>query len=332
MLRYSLTFLSIQIIICAIQINVLFAQTSGGANGGAGAETQRAETQRLNNRNLANMKFPNGLLTTIGRSYYNALDKGLPSSTLIFEGVRKEEFRKSLGITEEQSKQFETLRTEVQFQMFTKVPDLIKRFDNTTENNTKTIQNEVEADIQKFIGKINAITTPEQQTKAKELLFQMTGGINSPLINNDMLDVLELTGEQRKNAEIIIEQTKNERNRKFDELMKIVEEGAEKGRNISKDERNEIRKKRENLINEIFALGKKNGDRLKAFLNDKQIKKAEELIENAPDFLPKFPKINNNQTTYIPNADSWKPGQDIPDSEKNKKQNRKIFPRKKNNE
>ncbi|MDR1486162.1 MAG: hypothetical protein LBT09_15255 [Planctomycetaceae bacterium] len=320
MLRYGLTFLVIQVVLATMPAVILFAQPSG---------ENAIAPPRLNNRSFANIKFPSGMLTTIGRSYSNALDKGLTGTVMIFEGVRKEEIRNAMGITETQAKEIETFRTAMQIHIVTKIPELIKRFDNTNENNRKSIQNDIETDIQKFVDKINSITTPAQQAKARELAFQATGGLNSPLVGKDTLDVLNLTNEQREKAELIIEQAKTERNKKIEELIKLIEERTAK-KELTQEERNEFRKKREALFAEILAIGKKTGDRLKGFLDDQQRKKADDLIANAPDFLPKLPRANNAESPYIPNPDSWKPGQGVPDSEKDQRNTRKTFPRRKN--
>ncbi|MDR2761031.1 MAG: hypothetical protein LBB88_00335 [Planctomycetaceae bacterium] len=298
----------------------LFAQSLGGDLSGG--------EHRASERNFSGMRLPSGMLTMVARSYNNSIEMGLPSAAMIFEGVKKEELRKALDVTESQKNEIETFRAAMQIQIVMKIPELIKRFNDSNENDNKAIQVDLESDIKKFIDKVNSIVTPEQQAKAKILVFQATGGLNSPLVGKDTLDILGVTGEQREKAEIIIEQAKAERDEKLEELMKVIEERVAKGRNISKEERDEIRKKRETLISEILAIGKKTGDRLKGFLNKQQQQKAEELIADVPDFLPRIPMINNSSSPYIPNPDSWQPGQGVPDSENEKRRNRKTFPRK----
>jgi hypothetical protein len=297
---------------------ILFAQPP---NNGA-----VAPSQQFNNRNFPNLRIPPDMWTTLGRSYSNALDKGLMGSLMIFEGSRKEELRNSLEITDVQLKEIETLRTAAQMRLLTKIPDLIKRFNDKNENNLQAIQTDIETDIQKFIDKMNSITTPEQQSKAKEFVFQVTGGLNSPFIGKDTLDLFNFTEEQREKAELIIEQARAERDKKIEDLLKLF--GERNKKDITRDEINEIRKKREALFAEIIAIGKKTGDRLKGFLNEQQRKKAEDLIANTPKFLPKLPGLNrNSESPYIPNPDSWKPGQGVPDDEKKHDKTRKIFPR-----
>jgi hypothetical protein len=321
MLRYSLTFFVLLIAFAKLSAVILFAQPSGN---------NAVTTPQRNDRYLANMQYPSGLLAAVARSYNNALDKGLMGSVMIFEGSRKEELRKSMGITDTQFQEIATFRKAIQIKVVTKIPEMIKHYSDTNENNQKIIQTDLEADIQKFIDKINTITTPEQQAKAKELAFQATGGLNSPFIGKDTLDIFDLTKEQREKAELIIEQTKAERNAKIDELIKLFEENNARfnRKKLTQEELNELRKKREALLAEFLAIGKKTGDRLKGFLNDQQRKKAEYLIANTPEFLPKLPMKIADVSPYIPNPDSWKPGQGVPDSEKNSKNSKKNFPRK----
>jgi hypothetical protein len=316
-----LVFFSLQVASLFILIGFSFAQSSVDESSGL-------PSPRFNGRNFSGMKLPSGLLTTVARSYHNSIEKGLPDAFVIFESARREELRTALGITENQKREIETFQSAMQIQIVTKIPELMKRFNDSNENDQKTIQNDLETDIQKFVDKINSIVTPEQQSKAKMLVFQATGGLNSPLLGKDTLDILNITGEQREKAEIIIEQAKAERKEKVEELMKIIEEQITKNKELSKEEKDELRKKRQTLFNELIAIGKKTGDRLKAFLKKQQQQKAEDLIANAPDFLPKLPINNNSDSLYIPNADSWKPGQGVPDSEKDKRKNRKTFPRK----
>lgn len=322
MLRYKLFLLSISILL-GIITNISFAQ-----NPPSPANT--AEPQRPRNPSFGNMTVPPGMITTVGRSINNSLDKGIIGTVML---IGREEIRNAIGITETQSKEIETIRTTTQSQAFTKIPELFKRFNNATEDDKKIIQNDLETYFQNHIDKINSVITPEQQTKMKQLVFQTTGGLNSPLISKDTLDVLNLTGEQREKAEIIIEQTKSERNEKIEELIKLnekrIQQRFERKNKITKEEREAEKKEQETLLKELAAIGKKNGYRLKALLNNQQLQQSEELINNIPDFLPKSPFLFNNESPYIPNQDSWKPGQDVPESEKNKIKNKKNFPRKK---
>jgi hypothetical protein len=289
-----------------------------------------AEPPQFNAYNGTNMKFLSGMLTTIGRSYSNSIDKGVMSSWLIMDGASKDDLRKTLGINDAQAKEIETFRNTLQVQTLANIPNLIKRFSNATEDDLKSIQTDIENYIQEFVTKIDSIVTPEQQAKAKELVFQMTGGLESPLLGKDALDVLDLTEEQRKKAEQVIEQTRIDRNEKFEEIMKLVDARVEKGKDITQEERIEIRKKGEQLMAEINAIGKKAGSQLKSFLDKQQLKKSDDLLANIPEFLPKLQLANNNAVPpYIPGINSWKPGQGVPDNKKNREKNVKTFPRNK---
>ncbi|MDR1052770.1 MAG: hypothetical protein LBL39_01190, partial [Planctomycetaceae bacterium] len=290
------------------------------------------QTQANNRRRLPNVQIQPKMFTVLGRSLGNFIDKGLPTTMLIFESPRNEEIRKTLNITDAQSKEIEALQATSRIQMFTQWPELMKRLENPTEDDLKSIQNDYDNECQKVIAKVDSIITPEQRAKSKELVFQATGGLDSPFVNKDALDILNLTGEQRKKAEEVIEQTKIERNAKFEELMKLLETAVEKGNDMTEEERNEFRKKMEKLSAEINVLGKKAGNQLKGFLNEQQRQKAEDLIENAPEFAKKFQRLTNRFTTnvpYIPNENSWKPGQGVPDDEKNQGKTIKDFPRNK---
>jgi Spy/CpxP family protein refolding chaperone len=329
MLRYSLVFLSCLVIFIAVSADVSFAQPS---QQDVAAESQ-TQPQSNNRRRLPNVQqFPPKMITVIGRSFANSIDKGVPELFLTFQSSRNKEVRKALGITDDQAKQIETQNAAWQMRSFTLFPELMKRFDNPTEDDLKSIQKDIENEFQKEIAKIDTIITPEQRAKSKELIFQMMGGLDSPLVNKDALDILNLTGEQRKKAEEVIDQMKIERNAKFEELMKLFETVIEKSKDCPEEELNELRKKIEKLGAEINVLGKKAGNQLKGFLNEQQRQKAEDLIVNAPEFAKKFQRLTNRFTKdvpYIPNANSWQPGQDVPDDEKNQGKTIKKFPRNK---
>jgi Ni/Co efflux regulator RcnB len=62
-------------------------------------------------------------------------------------------------------------------------------------------------------------------------------------------------------------------------------------------------------------------------LTDEQQKKSDQLLADVPDFLPKLPFAVVKDSSYIPNKDSWKPGEAVPDAEKNKTKTRRDFPR-----
>jgi Ni/Co efflux regulator RcnB len=327
MLRYSLIVLSFQVIFSAVSADVLFAQPSQQNV----AESQ-PQTQANNRRRFPEMQFPSKMMMVVVRSFANSIDKGAQGTMLIFDSSRNKEVRTILGITDAQAKEIGALEATSQMWALTKLPELTKRLENPTDDDLKSIQNDLDNEFQKAIAKVDSIITPEQRAKSKELVFQMTGGLDSPLINKDALDILNLTGEQRQKAEQIIDQMKIERNAKFEELMKLLEEAAKKGKDITEEERNELRKKGEKFGAEISVLGKKAGNQLKGFLNEQQRQKAEDLIINAPEFAKKFQRLTDRYTKdvpYIPNENSWKPGQGVPDDEKNQGKTIKDFPRNK---
>jgi Spy/CpxP family protein refolding chaperone len=311
MLRYSFTLVVLVVfLVCSV---ISFAQAPDNNN------IKPPQPPKNNMYNFAKI-ITAGTISKMGRAANNAVDKGLISTMIIFNESRNKELQDIMKMTDAQLQEIETLRKNVQMGAAMRFQEIFKG----------TSEIDFDADFQKFIDAANAIATPEQQAKAKELAFQATGGINSPFISKDVFEILELTKEQREKIEPIIEQAKNERNNKVEEMLKLLEERLAKKNDITPETENEFRKKREALMDDFFAIGQTTGDRLKSFLNSKQIQKAEDLIANKPSFLPRLPTKGNSP--YIPNLDSWQPGQGVPDSEKDPKETKKTFPRKSSDE
>lgn len=170
------------------------------------------------------------------------------------------------------------------------------------------MRKEMENQQEKMNQKINAILTPEQQGKYKELLFQMGGGLDSPFLNSRMLETVNLTEEQKAKIKAIEE----ERGKEFRESME--QRGTRPDiRGMSEEER---RAHFEKMRAEGESLRKKYSEKIQSVLTPEQKEKAQKLTEEGKDLMPQRrgpggPRGERGPEggEYRPGADSWRPGQ-----------------------
>ena len=172
--------------------------------------------------------------------------------------------------------------------------------------------------ISELRTKIDQVIQPEQQTKLSELSFQLSGGLNSPSLNEQTLSLFDLSDKQKEQIRQIAEVRTTET---MGQIRSRLTGGA-----ASID--------REALNAAAAERNQKHAEQIKAVLTKEQRARAEKLTEEAPDMREqmKMPQIgqpgampvlrNATQTQggqtqpnriqrqpYAPGSGSWQPGQ-----------------------
>ena len=233
--------------------------------------------------------------------------------------------------------------------MFLQNPEFTKMLELTTEQ-TSALQEIVQAQrpqggqgnapptaeerrqrMDEMQAKVNAILKPEQQTKFKEIAFQAMGGLDSPFLNDRLLEVVDLTAEQR------------------DKIRKIDDERSTETRNVMQrtDFRNASQEDRDKLRADGETRAKKYGDQIKAVLTAEQKAKAEKLTAGVAELREKLglpapgqpgqrggqgqgrQRQGGQSDDYTPGSQSWQPGQGAPNAPP-PPGNRPRFPRNEN--
>jgi hypothetical protein len=75
--------------------------------------------------------------------------------------------------------------------------------------------------------KLQAVLKPEQYKQAKETVFQLYGGFNSPVVDIEILTVFDLSKEQREKLELVAEFANEKRNKVFEVQTEQIRTSAE---------------------------------------------------------------------------------------------------------
>jgi hypothetical protein len=157
-----------------------------------------------------------------------------------------------------------------------------------------------------FKEKFRGVLSGKQYDKLQERLFQMSGGLQSGLFSTGFLDTLTLTPEQVKKIQQIQRQV-------TDEALALLDKIA----GASGEERAAI-------MRQLQGLGEKFSKRIREILTEEQKVRADRLIEDTPDFIwGRLPQNRNRTREWRPGADSWRPGQGVPEELKNKNNEKK---------
>ena len=314
-----------------IFVAVLFVVGTFAFSQESGEKTAREKRQERNEQRGGGNPFPNGpppgMITVMGRSVVRSMDKGLGNTFVLFGG-NDPKLREALGMSEEKQAEFAALQNELQGQMLQKVPKYANRFMKMAEADHKTVQEELEKEFQDLTDRVDKIATPELKANARKTVFQFVGGLDSPFMNSDTIETLNLSKEQREKVKTTFKELEVERKGQLEEMLGLMEKQAANGGpgKMTPEERAEFEKKMEALANRTFATGKKLGDALRKHLTEEQLDHAKKLIAERPEFMGKLPPQmqSEEEGEYRPGADSWKPGQGAPEDRDKKK--RRPFP------
>lgn len=164
------------------------------------------------------------------------------------------------------------------------------------------------------------VFTPEQMAKVAELEFAVFGGVGSPFLNIESMEILDLSEEQKKEIEEFQKEIESEKSELLDGITELTHKIVKTGKFNLQDGKNFEEKNK--------ALAQKIGDRLREILTEEQLKKAEQIVKNQNAMVQKMLGGLGAGASWVPGANSWMPGQAIPDSLKSKEPQRKPrFPR-----
>ena len=190
--------------------------------------------------------------------------------------LQNPELTKLLELSPEQTNSlqrvFTEARTEIQEQMRTRMQ----------AGGPPPNPNEMRQEMEKFMDgiqvKTDQILRPEQRTKAREVGFQLTGGLESPMLamNTRTLDVLNLTTDQKENIRATLA-------KRTEESMALMEEMRQ---DPNFDFRNPETQAKIRAANE--ELSKKYADQIKVLLTAEQRATAERLTAAAPALREKL--------------------------------------------
>jgi len=190
--------------------------------------------------------------------------------------------------------------------------------------------------------KLGQVLTPEQQLQYMEISFQASGGLDSRHLNDQLLDVVNLTDAQKdqirklraeREAEGIAARNERGVGQPFDWQNATQEErdkyvAAQVADQMANREVDEARDKR-------YA------EQMKAVLTAEQRAKAEKLTAEAPALVERFMgkkqdvqqqgRLQQNGRTpaytYVPGTGAWQPGDPIPEGLPVERNERRRFPR-----
>lgn len=257
---------------------------------------------------------PPGAVSILGRSMITTMYNGSSNSMFLMGAVDNENFRKELGMTDDQVNAMRQTRNEIGFEAMTKMAPLVERFKNMTPED----QPKIEADlVQAFDGyrlKIEGSVPEEMLGKARVLNFQAMGGLDSPMLNMDMISTLDLDDAQKEKAQKILKDMEAERAQNMEDGFALFEKAIAKGKDMTDEDRAALETEARAMMARTFALSKKLGDNVRGILTDTQKKRAENLMATRPDFLGPLPKEmrGEEEGAYKPGEDSWKPGEGAP--------------------
>ena len=99
---------------------------------------------------------------------------------------------------------------------------------------------------------------------------------------------------------------------------------------MSAEDRQAIEEEGRALRAKVMETGQKIGNNLRTFLTPEQLRLEKRLMADRPGFLPPIPQASLGQMVeqyYVPGANSWRPGQPLPDSYNVPEKPRSRFPR-----
>jgi len=221
--------------------------------------------------------------------------------------IQNPEFVKMLELTAEQKDALQKIVDEARAQ----------RSQQQQGGGTPPNFEEMRQRMDEFQAKISNVLKPEQQTKLREIFFQLTNGLDAPRLDIRMLEILVLTDEQKAKIRQILDERGT--------ALRTAMQGFD-FRGASQEEREKFRAN-------IEARSKTYSDQIKAVLTAEQKAKAEELIAGAAELreklgIPPQPQPGQGRpqgqdrgprqgqqgggSEYRPGTNSWRPGQDVP--------------------
>ncbi|MDR1385656.1 MAG: hypothetical protein LBJ67_17680 [Planctomycetaceae bacterium] len=215
----------------------------------------------------------------------------------------RNQLRNDLQLTDDQAIKLRDMGDEFRKEMETMFRENIPQMMNKEKRDevSDRLRTEGFKKGEAFKEKMRGVLNEKQYAQLQERSFQMTGGLQSGLFSTGFLDTLELTPEQVKKIQQLQKQATGEALALLDKIQ-----GA------SAEERTAI-------MQQLQGLGEKYSKLIREILTDEQKVRADKLIEDTPDFIwNRLPQNRNRTREWRPGANSWQPGQGVPEGLKNK--------------
>lgn len=290
---------------------------------------QEQEAQKRVEGLFPSGKPPKGTATVVGRSFVYSVNQGFGNTIALLRGSTDKNVQQELGLNPQQIDRLNVLRNEVQLGLMMQAPKYASRLKTMSDADRESIQKDIMADLQRITDRADEITTPEQKENTKRLVFQATGGLDSPIVNLDSMSSLKLSDEQKKQAETTLKELEQERLASLDDGLKLAEKYFELGgANMTPEQRAAFEAEVKSQQIKSAALGRKVGESLRKLLTDEQRNLEKTLLANRPKFLPALPSAMRGDFSR-PDAlplDSWVPGQGAPKERTEEKKSRRPFP------
>jgi len=275
---------------------------------------------------------PPGAVTVLGRSVLGAVENGFGSSIALLIGADNQNVRQEIGMTDTEANSIRLLR----MQILASAPLYANRFKTMTEADHEGIQRDLSREMGRIAETLNKALPPERMEKVKKLAFQTIGGLDSPVLTLDSMEVLNLSEDQRNRMQTVFSEVREERLAQMEAGLAMAEKVVAAGgpQNLSQEDREQLQREGEQLRDQSFATAKKLADRLRQHLTPEQLKLEKDLIASRPAFLPGLPSqlqrlgdIDEIDGIYIPGAGSWRPGRALPVPVQEQRGGNRRFPR-----
>lgn len=262
---------------------------------------------------------PPGAVSVLGRSFFGAMENGFDSSLALIIGADDQNVRKELGLTDPEVNSIRLLRA----QMLIGAPQYANRFKTMTEETRESVQADLSRDMGRITEYLNNSMSSERKGNVQRLVFQSLGGLDSPLVSLNTVEVLELSDAQRGQMKSVFDEMREERVAQMEKMLDLAERVVAAGgpQNLSEEDRERFRKEGQELEALSWETGKKLTERLRQHLTPEQLERERQLVASRPSFLPPLPsqireRIGQGTTGNGGGAGlgpgAWRPGQALP--------------------
>ena len=261
---------------------------------------------------------PPGAVSVLGRSVLGAIENGFDSSLALIMGADDQNVRRELGLTDTEVNSVRLLRA----QMLLNSPQYANRFKTMTEETQGRVQADLSRDLGRITEYLNNSLSQERRENVQRFVFQASGGLDSPIVSLNSMEVLNLSETQRGQMKAVFDEMRDERVTQMEKMLGIAEKVVAAGgpQNLPEEEQEQLRKAGEELRDQSLATARRLTERLRQHLTPEQLERERQLIASRPAFLPPLPRElrrENHESTgggddFVPGPGAWRPGQDLP--------------------
>ena len=277
------------------------------------AIAQEIEVGELSDSDLALTKF------MVGRYMRTALEED-PSGLFMFlltmyGDELLPDFRKEFGITDEQMQHMSDSMgardmsdpDNMDETVFMRIDAVVEKILDGNYELSEDEDAALEAGLKYTFDEANSVVadalTDEQLQKMDGMILALTGGLESPFFNDRLMTAIDMTDEQKEQYKAINEETKPGREKMIAGVSKKIEDMLKSGKFNFKD-----------IIAVLSQFKEFTGDlkkRRMEVLTAAQIAKVRQLAK-----LPKSFSLFSLLPQWVPDENSWKPGNPLPEGVK----------------